>query len=132
VRVFVDTSALLPLLDAEDADHTAAASAWEDLKRAEAVLTTTNYVIVETSAVCQRRLGMLAARMLQQDFAPIVDIQWVTREVHEQASAAMVAANRRDLSLVDCVSFETMRRLGLRRAFTLDEHFREQGFECVP
>jgi predicted nucleic acid-binding protein len=33
---------------------------------------------------------------------------------------------------VDCVSFEVMRRLGIRRAFTLDEHFREQGFEVVP
>ena len=132
MRVFVDTSALLPLLDAEDADHAAVTSAWSDLKPAEAMLTTTNYVLLETSAVCQRRLGMPAARMLHQDIAPLVDVQWVTREVHDQAIAVMVAANRRELSLVDCVSFEVMRRLGIRRAFTLDEHFGEQGFECVP
>jgi len=25
-----------------------------------------------------------------------------------------------------------MRRLGIRHAFALDEHFREQGFEVVP
>jgi len=25
-----------------------------------------------------------------------------------------------------------MRRLGITNAFTLDEHFREQGFEVVP
>ena len=32
----------------------------------------------------------------------------------------------------DCVSFETMRRLGIKNAFALDRHFSEQGFECVP
>jgi len=132
MRAFVDTSALLALLDAEDADHAAVASAWQELKREDAVLTTTNYVVVETSAVCQRRLGMPAARTLQQDLEPIVDMQWVTREVHERAAVAMLAANRRDLSLVDCVSFEVMRRLDIRRAFTLDDHYREQGFDVLP
>ncbi len=36
------------------------------------------------------------------------------------------------LSLVDCVSFETMRLLGVTTAFTLDKHFKEQGFICRP
>ncbi len=42
-----------------------------------------------------------------------------------------VAAGRRQLSLVDCVSFEVMRRIGLNRAFCLDPHFEEQGFEVL-
>jgi predicted nucleic acid-binding protein len=41
-------------------------------------------------------------------------------------------AGQRDLSLVDFVSFELMRREGIRTAFTFDRHFAEQGFECVP
>lgn len=43
----------------------------------------------------------------------------------------MLVAGRRDLSLVDCSSFVTMRRLGIKKAFALDEHFREQGFELL-
>ena len=132
MRVFVDTSALYVLLDAGDADHRSVSEALVELRESEAVLTTTNYVIVETLAVCQRRLGMDAARMLQEELAPLFEVEWIGAEAHEEAGAAMMAANRRDLSLVDCVSFQVMRRLGIRRAFALDEHFRERGFEVVP
>ena len=132
MRVFADTSGLYVLLDADDADHRAVSGALAELRDSKAVLTTTNYVVVETLALCQRRLGMAAVRMLQEQLAPLLEVEWIGPEVHHEASAVMLAANRRDLSLVDCVSFAVMRRLGIRRAFTLDEHFREQGFECVP
>ncbi len=40
----------------------------------------------------------------------------------------MLAANRRQLSLVDCVSFAAMRELGIEHYFAFDQHFDEQGF----
>jgi len=43
-------------------------------------------------------------------------------------TAGLLTAGRRELSLVDCVSFACMRRQGLTRAFHFDRHFREQGF----
>ena len=132
MRVFADTSALHVLLDADDADHDAVTRTWMQLRESESVLTTTNYVLVEALSLCQRRLGMAAARVLTEDLTPLLQIEWVSRETHAAGTAAMLAANRRDLSLVDCVSFEAMRRLGIRRAFALDEHFREQGFEVMP
>jgi predicted nucleic acid-binding protein len=42
--------------------------------------------------------------------------------------AALLTAGRRELSLVDCVSFACMRRLGITRALHFDRHFKEQGF----
>jgi len=45
--------------------------------------------------------------------------------------AALLTAGRRQLSLVDCVSFLTMRRLNLKMAFAFDRHFTEQGFEVL-
>jgi predicted nucleic acid-binding protein len=44
----------------------------------------------------------------------------------------MLAAKRKKLSLVDCVSFEIMRLSGVTTVFTLDKHFKEQGFICLP
>jgi predicted nucleic acid-binding protein len=44
----------------------------------------------------------------------------------------LLTADRRQLSLVDCSSFETMRRLGIKKVFSFDEHFREQDFEVIP
>jgi predicted nucleic acid-binding protein len=48
------------------------------------------------------------------------------------ATGALLLAARLQLSLVDCVSFEIMRREGLRAAFALDDHFAGSGFELVP
>ena len=132
MSVFVDTSALFALLDADDGDHGRALTAFEALCGSDAALVTTNYVIVETLAVCQRRLGIEAARDLMSNVIGAMDVEWVTPEAHWDAVNVVLTANRCGLSLVDCVSFEVMRRLGVRRAFALDGHFREQGFEVVP
>lgn len=59
-------------------------------------------------------------------------VDWVEESVHREALAALLTANRRDLSLVDCVSFEIMRRRDLTRALTLDEDFSTQGFTAIP
>lgn len=40
----------------------------------------------------------------------------------------MFAAARREVSLVDWLSFEVMRDRRIRHAFTFDNHFVEQGF----
>ncbi len=132
MMVFVDSSALYAFLDRANVAHEAVLAAWDGMVAASDPMMTTNYVVVEVGALCQRRLGMEATRELLVEVVPLLLSHWVEREAHEAAVAALVAANRRELSLVDCVSFEVMRRLGIRRAFTLDEHFREQGFEVVP
>jgi len=132
MRVFVDTSALYSYMDKDDDQHQRVRQAWDEIEQADALQATTNYVLTEASAVIQGRLGMPAVQDFLLDIVPLLEVEWVDRETHATAVAAVVAANRRDLSLVDCVSFEVMRRLGIRRAFTLDEHFRVQGFECVP
>jgi predicted nucleic acid-binding protein len=46
--------------------------------------------------------------------------------------AALLTANRRELSLVDCVSFEVMRRRDITSAFAIDTDFSKQGFTVVP
>ncbi|MDP2661720.1 MAG: hypothetical protein Q8R28_13415 [Dehalococcoidia bacterium] len=71
-------------------------------------------------------------RDFQTQFVPLLRVHWVNESVHKLAVAALLTAGRRNLSLVDCVSFETMRRLGLDKAFAFDAHFAEQGFNCVP
>jgi predicted nucleic acid-binding protein len=53
-------------------------------------------------------------------------------ELHTAGVAAWLTANRRQLSLVDCISFEVMRRRGLTCAFTLDSDFVRQGFDAAP
>lgn len=129
MNIFVDTSAFLAVLDAGDANHTQAKALWEKTIVAGTGLVCHNYILVETSAVILRRLGLDAVRVFEQDIVPALQIIWVTRAVHEAAASAHLLAARRTLSLVDCVSFEIMHRTGLRSTFAFDRHFPEYGYE---
>lgn len=60
MNVFVDTSAFLAMLDADDAYHEQAREAWIDLIKQEETLVCSNYVLVESFALVQNRLGMAA------------------------------------------------------------------------
>jgi predicted nucleic acid-binding protein len=132
VNVFVDTSGILAMLDASDAQHARAADAWRRLLESGSTLVTTSYVLVESLALAQHRLGIGAARDIDRTLVPLMRVVWIDAAFHARGMAALLAAGRRKLSLVDCVSFEVMREGGIARAFTLDPHFREQGFERVP
>lgn len=130
--VLVDTSALMAVLDADDANHAEARAVWQDLLNRDATLLCTNYVLLETFALVQHRLGMEALLAFQSDVVPVLRIQWIDASAHGTAVAALLTARRRKLSLVDCVSFEIARRLGVKSAFAFDRHFVEQGLRCLP
>ena len=132
MSVFVDTSAFFAILDADDENHDVARQMWGDLLTQEAVLICSNYVLVETLALVQRRLGIPAVRVFQEDIMPVLNVEWVDESLHQVGIASVLAAARRGLSLVDCISFEIMRRLGIKTAFAFDRHFDEQDFECLP
>lgn len=132
MSVFVDTSALFAVLDADDQSHEPARQTWTDLINQETDLVSTNYVLLETLALVQHRLGIEAVRTLQKDIVPILRIEWVAEAQHGIGVTALLTASNRKLSLVDCISFEVMRRLDIKIAFAFDRHFSQQGFLSVP
>jgi len=126
--IYVDTSAIYALLDRDDQNHPAARERWLHMLEAGSPLFTTNYVVVEIFALAQRRLGFDAVRTIQQDILPAIEVRWMDEASHSLAVAALLAARRRNLSLVDCASFSAMRHTGARVAFAFDRHFAEEGF----
>jgi predicted nucleic acid-binding protein len=132
VTVFVDTSGLYAVFDRDDSNHPKAKNAWVEWLREPAILLTNNYVLLETAALLQHRIGMAAVRALHEEVMPLIQVDWVSEQQHRAGMEAMLAAARRKLSLVDCVSFQTMRNRGVRTAFCFDAHFREQGFAMKP
>jgi len=125
---FLDTSAIYAILDRNDANHEAARTCWFKLLDSDSPVFTTNYVIVESCALAQSRLGVDAVRAIHEQILPVVEIVWVDEPAHSLAMSALLAAQRRKLSLVDCVSYAVMRQKGSHVAFAFDQHFTEERF----
>jgi predicted nucleic acid-binding protein len=130
--IFVDSSAFLAVIDVDDRQHQSAQVCWRNILLENHALLTNNYVIVETVAITQKRLGLKAIRDLQQEILSLIPVEWIDEARHQAAIEMVLRADRRRLSLVDCSCFLTMRSAGIDTAFTFDPHFGEQGFTVIP
>lgn len=131
MKVFVDTSAFIAILNRTDTNHVQAGTVWQQLINRDAIISCTNYILVESLAIIQNRWGMEAVNQFQQAIIPLLQTVWVDETLHEVGTSAMLTANKRRLSLVDCISFEVARMLDVDAVFAYDQHFREQGFDIV-
>jgi uncharacterized protein len=89
---------------------------------------THNYVVVESIALAQARLGLEAVRRLLDDLLPVIAIRWIGADLHRAAAAALLASETAAVSFVDRVSFAFMREHALTHAFAYDSHFTREGF----
>lgn len=129
--VFVDTSGLLAYINPKDESHRRALRAFEMLATRRAPLVYTSFVLVETYALLGRRLGLEAVRAFRSDLAPLIEVVWVDEALHEAGLDLLLERRKRKLSLVDTVSFLTMRGRGIEEAFAFDPHFEQEGFVLV-
>lgn len=132
MSVFTDTSALYALLVETEEGHSDCVAAFKRLLKSGRALHTTSYVLVETAALLQHRIGLAAVRDFFEGVVPLLTVGWVGADLHQKGLERLLRENRRQLSLVDCVSLECMRLLDLREALALDSHFAEAGYRLVP
>jgi predicted nucleic acid-binding protein len=126
--IFLDTSAIYAMADRADPRHHPAKERFEALLDAGERVLTHNYVLVESLALIQSRLGLEAALKLAHDCRAF-DIEWVDEATHEEAIRRLARARKRHVSLVDHVSFVVMRRRGVQRALAFDPDFEQEGFQ---
>ena len=74
MNIFIDTAAFLAVLNASDRFHQAARNAWSDIITSGSALFTSNYVILETTALLQHRFGIEALRLFEGELLPVVEI----------------------------------------------------------
>ncbi|NJD69117.1 MAG: VapC toxin family PIN domain ribonuclease [Candidatus Methylomirabilota bacterium] len=129
--IFLDTSAIYAMADQADPQHERAKERFEALLDMGERILTHNYVLVETMALIQSRLGMTAALKLAHD-CRVFDIDWIDEATHGEAVRCLTESAKRRVSLVDQVSFLVMRRRGVRTALAFDQDFEREGFQVFP
>ncbi|OFW65031.1 MAG: hypothetical protein A2135_03790 [Actinobacteria bacterium RBG_16_67_15] len=130
VTVLADTSALYALLDGDDGNHRRAADVWPRMVETDRVITHA-YVVVETTALVQARLGMAAAVTLHRDLLGVVETMAVDGITHARAVERWSTLSDRRLSLVDVTSFVMMEDRGIDAAFAFDDDFTRTGFRLI-
>lgn len=124
---FVDTSGFYALLDGTDPFHAVARQCFERIESGGGRLLTTNYVVHESWALIQRRLGWEALDVFLLDLVPRCEVVFVDAGLHALGVTRCQQVRERRFSLTDAVSLECMKLRGLTEAIVEDEHFRREG-----
>ena len=127
MSVFADTSGLYALLVGSEAAHDDVVRTFRDIVDRKQRIRTISYVVVETMALLQHRIGIEPVRDFDEHVYPLLSVEWVSEELHRRGVRRLSRENRRRLSPVDCVSFEFMRQQGIDQVLGLDPHFVEAG-----
>jgi predicted nucleic acid-binding protein len=119
---FVDASALIALADRDDASHTAAVTAYQDLVASGFRLFTTDLALAAAHELIAVALGQEVARswlahcnILVQRIAP-ADLEEGRRAIEEGWSA-------QGASLADTIHLAVLDRLGVTDVFAVDRTF---------
>ncbi|MBE2179951.1 MAG: type II toxin-antitoxin system VapC family toxin [Chthoniobacterales bacterium] len=126
--VFVDTSGFYAFLDRTDPFHDQASTFFLRARDEGWGLFTSSYVVHETWALIQARLGWGAVEDWLSSLLPLCEVVWVDETLHRLGMARARQVRERRLSLTDCVSFEVMSARNCLEAIADDEHFRKLGY----
>jgi len=120
MTLFVDSSVWYATVDHSDVDNARAKA----ILRSGEDLLSTDHVLVETWTLLRNRVHWKAAEGFWEGIrSGIARIEPVGLADLEAAYQIGVSFRDQDFSLVDRTSFAVMRRLGIERAASFDNHF---------
>lgn len=132
--LFLDTSFILALEDADDQHHEEARTYWLSFPRKPKPLVTTSYIFDETITLIRKRLDHAHAKEAAQRLrsSPSVNLIHINEDDFEAGWKWFERYPDKGFSFTDCVSFAVMKRLRIKVALTFDRHFAQAGFERKP
>lgn len=131
MSVFIDTSAFIAFINADDEFFQNSVKIFSRLLSDGTIIVSSNYVLLETMVILKSRIGQEAVKLLNDDVFPVIKTYWIDEEMHRLCVNTQLVSNRKKISFVDYTSFEIMRRLNIKKVFTFDSHFKDMGFEIM-
>jgi predicted nucleic acid-binding protein len=130
-KVFLDTIGMMAVWDVADQWHAAAEIVYKKLLSQGRLLVTTEMVLLECGNTAARRPYRRRVVALRETLIDGGLLIVPTRDEVEQAWADYDRGEAGEAGIVDHLSFQVMRRLGLSEALTNDWHFRAAGFTTL-
>ena len=132
-EVFIDSSAFKALVDENDDFSVEAERLLEILKKKNCSLLTSNFILDEIFTLLRVKCGLEKALILREFLIrgqPKIKVARVM--VKDEVEAwKWFTKDWSKLSFTDCVSFAVMKRMGVKRVFSFDQHFARAGFKLV-
>ncbi len=120
LAAFVDSSALISLVDRDDVTHRAAVDAYESLKADGYRLFTSNHIVAETYDILAGSHGHDTARTWLDEMGLPV---YVADSNDLEQARGRVLESTKPLNFNDALSIVIMQRLGVADAFAVDPDF---------
>jgi len=131
-KIFIDTSALYAFFDKSDAEHE---HVKEYLSLSDDFFYTSNFIIDELITLLRcRKFNVQQIKPFIDDIrkASFTYVLHVTAEIEDRSLILMNKYKEHDFSFTDCTTFVLMRENFIKKACTLDEHFKIAGFRVFP
>jgi len=130
--IFMDTSALFAVANAKDEDHKRARDFLSKMAEEKVTFIVTNFILSETYTLMLRKIGRDKAINYVESLRNTAEIERVSEEDENKAWQIILRYRDKDFSYVDATSFAVMERLGMRDAFSFDEHFEQYSLNRLP
>lgn len=131
--LFLDTSFIIALEDADDQNHDKAILYWKKFKKEPHRLITTTYIFDETITLLKRRLGFVKASDVGAMLlgSSLMEIVHISQEDFYKGWEMFLKHKDKGYSFTDCVSFFVMEKMHVKEALTFDVHFRQIGYKIL-
>ena len=135
MKLFVDTSAFIALVDATDRNHRPARKCYLEIIESGNRLVSSNFVICETLNYLRTRISYRVSIEFRESVykSNILEVIPISSEIEEAAYKIFKKYKDKDFSFTDCTSFSLMEREKIKKVFSFDHHFVQYGsFQIIP
>lgn len=131
--IFIDTGAFVARYLKNDQHHEKAKKLWHRITSGKMAFITSSFILDETLTLLGRRAGnRFAAERGERIYASKrIRILRPERQDELNALKTFVKYSDQHISFTDCISFELMKKLKIKRAFSFDKHFESAGFILI-
>jgi predicted nucleic acid-binding protein len=140
VKLLIDTWGWLTLRDRRERWHAEVNAFFQDFRKQNGVIYTTDYILDETFTMLYRRLPLSSAKesieLIDKSISQgYVIPEWITPSRFEKAKQLRLRFHDKPMiSFTDLTSMVVMRDLNINQILTEDKHFLQigMGFSKVP